>query len=174
MARAGGVRFLVLGYPRSRTTWLANLLTYGGSYCLHGVWHLAGRRIERLLEVMGALPYRAVGVADPMLYLDLISGREELPAGLRVVVVRRQRVEAAASLAAAADEQAPRPLPQEEEWEYPGMLEVPYAELDDLTVLEGIWDYCTGGELQFDRRRASMLRDWNVQDIRWLMEREVV
>ena len=174
MGRTGGAPFVVLGYPRSRTTWLANLLTYGGAYCLHGVWHLVGRRIERLLDVMRELPYQAVGVADPMLYVDLLRGREELPAGLRVVVVRRPRVEAAGALAAAADEAGERAFPSAEGWEYPGMLEVLYEELDDLSVLEAIWDYCTGGSLPFDRRRASMLRDWNVQDIRWLMEREGV
>lgn len=174
MAKAGGARFLVLGYPRSRTTWLANFLTYGGAYCLHGIWPIVGRRIERLLEVLDQLPYQAVGVADPMLYLDLLRGREELPAGLRVVIVRRPRLQAAEALANAAEERAEQVFPTGDGWEYPGTLEVLYEELDDFSVLEAIWDYCTGGSLPFDRRRASMLRDWNVQDIRWLMEREGV
>ena len=160
-------KFLVLGHPRSRTTWLANLLTYGGSFCLHGIWQDCGR-IERVLEVLDDLPYTACGCSDPLLYEALLRGKEELPAGLRVVLVMRDGVAAANALAAAAERGYQPPFP-EHDFEYPDLLRVRYEDLDDVSVLESIWNHCTGG-LPFDRRRASMLRDWNVQDIRWKLK----
>lgn len=70
--------FLVLGRPRSRSAWVANLLTVPPqSFCLHEGLADSGANLDRLKEYMSQLPGDAVGNADTGLlhYLDSIPGR---------------------------------------------------------------------------------------------------
>ena|SRR5690349_18342946 len=54
--------YLVTGLPRTRTAWLANLLTYGPSFCSHELITVAG--LDGALGQLSRLNYKFKGVAD--------------------------------------------------------------------------------------------------------------
>lgn len=57
--------FFITGYPRSRTAWLANLCTWGDSFCLHdGFWDCADKP-EKIVDKINSLPGKNVGCSDP-------------------------------------------------------------------------------------------------------------
>ena len=90
--------FFVTGLPRSRTAWLANLLTYGEAFC----WHdLLGRcaSLEELKERFHATAcgYTAVGNADSGLGWFFPQVDRMFPEA-QWVIVRREPAEAASSL----------------------------------------------------------------------------
>lgn len=90
--------FLICAYPRSRTAWLANLLTWGNSFCFHeGLegCHSSAELVAKL-ETAGA---PVVGNSDPanVLALDrLMSLRPDM----RLVFVERPLAEVAQSMEA--------------------------------------------------------------------------
>jgi hypothetical protein len=59
--------FFVTGLPRSRTAWLANLLTNGDSLCFHGGLLENGGYVERLVGELKDAPFAAVGDSDASL-----------------------------------------------------------------------------------------------------------
>lgn len=80
-------RFFITGFPRSRTAWLANLLTYGNSFCYHDVM-LGLDRIEQLRERLDRAPARNVGISDPANLYYWRQLREWYPDAKWVVIHR--------------------------------------------------------------------------------------
>lgn len=85
-------RFVITGYPRSRTAWLANLFTYGTCFCLHdglqygsSFWDIVEEAADCTAEV------RHIGNSDSG--IALLFAPEELK-GVKVVIVDREKNEA--------------------------------------------------------------------------------
>jgi hypothetical protein len=56
--------FLVTGYPRSRTAWLAAFLSSGRTLCLHEPIMRFGQNFLPMVEYIESLPHRNVGISD--------------------------------------------------------------------------------------------------------------
>lgn len=85
-------RFVITGYPRSRTAWLANLFTYGTCFCLHdGLQH--GANFWDVVEASADCTsgVRHVGNSDSG--IALLFAPEELR-GTKVIIVERERSDA--------------------------------------------------------------------------------
>lgn len=81
--------YFITGLPRSRTAWLANLLTWGDSFCFHEATDGCGS-IEDLKGVLASVPFgtRHVGNSDPNLGLVPEALVQTFP-GCRVVSIYR-------------------------------------------------------------------------------------
>jgi hypothetical protein len=85
-------RFVVVGLPRSRTSWLANLFTYGSCYCMHD----GLGRLDCFSEMEAKLPshIKHLGNSDSGYTL-----RNCHPGNVKVVAVFRDSMAARASFA---------------------------------------------------------------------------
>lgn len=84
-------RFFFIGaLPRSRTAWLANLLTFGDSLCLHGGLLECEGHAERLPTLLQAKPHAVVGNSDPsmMVYPNFETIRAAFPASRWVFLIQ--------------------------------------------------------------------------------------
>lgn len=79
-------QFFVTGLPRSGTTWMANYLTYGPSFCWHDGW-LNCKNIEDMLALMDA-PFQYVGNSDSFLPFSQDQMIQAFP-DCQWVVIRR-------------------------------------------------------------------------------------
>jgi hypothetical protein len=142
--------FMVIGLPRSGTTWAANWLTGERTFCVHDpLWTM------HYLSIDMAVPRRAgnrmAGVSCTALWRWPDWLRQH-PA--RKLIVHRDIQEIARSMAAVG-------LPPVGTGdaahlvELPGM-HVPWADLFDADRAEAIWDWLTAG-LPFDRQRHAEL-----------------
>jgi len=141
------VRFFIYSTPRSGSAWLANFLTYGGSFCQHEPL-AAGNLKFTDHPVSGAIDTGAAFIG----YLP--------PEGVATYHLHRDPLEIRLSLKRAG--LATYPLD-----DYKRGFE--YGRLFDVNYLEDLWGRVTG--LPFDRERAEMLVEMNVQrDIASLKE----
>lgn len=145
--------FMVIGLPRSGTTWAANWLTTAATHCVHDPLRLA-----RFPDWDQALPQpgKVCGVA--------CTGAWARPAWLnahpaRKLVLHRALEQVAASLARLG---LPAPTLGASAMlrEVEG-LHVPYTDLFDRAAAAAIWTHLTG--LAFDGARHAALVEMNVQ-----------
>lgn len=93
-------RFIITGFPRSRTGWLANLFTYGSCFCLHdGLQHVLGRRNRRFnlwehLDTFSARNPSLHRVGNSDSGIPLVIKPKDIPAKTKVVIVRRPQGDA--------------------------------------------------------------------------------
>lgn len=154
--------FLIVGYPRSRTAWLANFLTQGNIACGHEMLsectlprHLAGH-----IRSLGKFYCGSAETAAPLFMPAIV---ESMP-DAKIVFVKRPAADVSASLqrlgmdwqTSWADEGL------EYAMKLPQTLVVRYEDLDRMKVLQSIQQWVAPHEL-FDVRRFQMLRDFNVQ-----------
>ena len=150
--------FFVTGLPRSRTAWLANLLTENKSVC----WHeLTGtlNSIAELKDLVERAETEIVGVSEPTLLPHWSEINQLLP-DARWVFVRRDKVECARSYSAAFPDNS---LVQADydKWEEQMAdaekavgnrgLTVRYQDLESYDVCSRIMRFTTGQELDFVR-----------------------
>jgi hypothetical protein len=163
--------FFITGLPRSRTGWLAALLSGAHGVCLHDV--LGGcAGVEDLKSQIS--DFKAAGVSDPALALvwrDVAAAWPEA----KWVVVRRDKFDAARSYAAflarhgwgmAWDQVRATIEAWDAElaallWE-PQTTMVDYDDLDDAGEARRLCDFLRVG---FDPGRFEMMRRLNVQTI---------
>lgn len=139
--------FLITGFARSRTAWLANLLTYGDAFCFHEVLRLCPdpQAVPIFLGQAGA---RVAGTSDSMLpfYIDQIW--PDLP-NPKLVLIDRDPDDAFQSL----EKQFPnlKTLPEIHRKTMAALaqmldkyetLMVPYDALDQVEICEQIWEFC--------------------------------
>ena len=159
--------FLILGLPRSRTAWLANLFTRGDSLCHH---ELSNRGLDAkgMAEVMSA-GAKYVGNSDCGAALKAKELLELMPS-LRVVIVERDQDSVLESFAKVSgktveelplDEFVDRTLEALEELKGLALV-VNFKDLDKSEVVEKIWHHCLGG-VEFPKEQFEVLRSLNVQ-----------
>lgn len=133
-------RFLIYSTPRSGSAWLSNFLTYGGSFCQHEPLADGGGIYFPDYPVSGAIDTGAA-------ILGYIP-----PDGVEVFHLCRNKQEVADSLKRIG-------LPTYDLSRYKSGFQ--YRDLFDIDYLEIVWGVVT--KLPFDRNRAEMLIEMNVQ-----------
>lgn len=170
--------YFITGLPRSRTAWLANLLTWGESFCWHEASAAGGLTVEGMWEVMKGAPrgMRYVGNSDPNLGLmanELLEGFPES----RFVVVLRDVDECATGMMKAmvqerlkaVDASKLRDLLNRLLWGLASfgflpkerLLHVRYEDLDREEMVRAVWEFCVP-EMAFPRERHEMLQGMRV------------
>lgn len=132
-------KFFIYSTPRSGSAWLANFLTYGGSFCQH----------EPLADGVLEWPFYPVcGAVDTgAAYVGF-----EPPEDVEIFWLYRDPSEVRYSLRRAG-------LSAYDMSEYKRGFEYKY--LFELNYLEEVWDQVT--RLPFDRLRAEILIEMNIQ-----------
>jgi hypothetical protein len=170
-------RFFITGLPRSRTGYLANLFTYGPSFCLHdaaAAMKNAQETVNRLSERHPEIGYW--GISDSS--IPIIPGFA-IPKGARIIVVLRpipEVVESAAEYFVRHPYGGNKPEPGwygklKESVEvantklqtffeaHPGQTRlVQYENLDDMNVLRQLWHFIIPDEPFFDVRAQALSR----------------
>ena len=160
--------FFITGLPRSRTAWLANLLTHGRSFCLHDG---TLRGLPELIATMKTLgdSHAVVGDADSGL-LFYVEELKQLFPKARWVFVKREPVAAQMSYKRHFNGRDPYLLPgtdlvplfrklADQYAQARNMvhhLEVPFERLDDVETVKAVWDWCLPHD-PFDAVRAEQL-----------------
>ena len=135
--------FCVLGLPRSRTSWLAQFLSYGGRECRHEGTALMGT----FTDVLGALR-RGTGISDTMLALRAEDIAAALPK-TRMLIVKRRQEDVFLSMARLG-----YPIPsgmldrlsvalERASW-LPNAITVRFEDLDDRETCSWIFRHCLG------------------------------
>lgn len=164
--------FIILGLPRSRTAWLANFLTFGEISCGHEM--MSSLSIHGLFDELTGSNLRYCGDADTaasMFLTDILRYMPDIP----IVVVRRETKDVLTGLrkmGMSITEHQLRPMMDGlcEAVKLENTLVVRFEDLDSESTLRAVQSHCAPGE-PFDRQRASMLRDFNVQitPARWAL-----
>lgn len=161
-------RFLVTGIPRSRTAWLANLLTYDGLYCQHDA--LRKKPEAEWPDLFRVHGVEASGIADSAAaVMYQACDRRRLFEDTRLILVWRNQDDCAESMAKnlgltlpAAKEVARRAADGlnyiAKHYETHNVV---YEALSRPYELEGIWRYITDRPFNYDR--AAELSRLNVQ-----------
>lgn len=169
--------FFITGLPRSRTAWLANLLTHGPSFCYHEACRQL-EHIDQLPQLFQDAGSPNVGTADcgfPYYYDQALALFPEA----QIVVIQRPAADCRASYERVL-KQIELDLPQLRTAAFHQILEdfdamrralsnrhvleVDYQRLDQPLFVQSIWNHCTRGA-PFDQRRLAMLKDLQVQVI---------
>lgn len=164
--------FLVTGYPRSRTAWLAAYLSSGPTLCLHEPIMRFNQHFLPLVEYIEDLPHKNVGISDsaiPKLRSMFALVFSEAP----VLVIERDKRECLSSLnrhyeitEEACD--AGRRLRSEKAFDETErglqalgdhFSNVKRISFDSLNTVEGArvaWEFCCPGE-SFDEHRYQAM-----------------
>ena len=137
------LRYMIIGMPRSRTTWLANLFTTGDCICIHDPLDRYG-----LAELDSIMPGRYVGISDTSLYLAGPKLLNSYPC--RKVIIHRDKSDIEKSLGMDVLENGICNIEG---------LHVDFNDIDSR--IEEIWNYCL--DIPFDKERVDLLREFNVQ-----------
>ena len=177
--------FFIVGYPRSRTAWLANLLTYGNTFCHHEALHNAPHARD-LLSLMEVTPAEYVGDADPSLPLFAEGILREFR-GARFVYIHRDKATARSSIREFLLRNPLKPTQVLSEshiemsfdwytWKLEAlhsqllaggqqMIDVNYEDLSTVSSLNQLNAFCTGRDFEssaYDLTRVTMLIQMNV------------
>lgn len=157
------INFFITGYPRSRTCWLANMFTYGTSYCFHELSKY-GKTVDELKYQLNSRDETHVGTADclaPYYLGDLSKNLENIV----TIFIERDLDDVKADL-----ENWLGALPPEIEKQFPEYTEkleafkekynpmiVKFKDLDKVHVLRKMWAHV--GLSYFDEQRYHMLNE---------------
>lgn len=151
--------YQILGWPRSRTAWLANYLTYNDSMCFHeGTAMLEQKRIRTVNEYRKLFAsflehYKHVGDANTF---SLLKQKYVLPEA-RIVVIERNIEDVEKAI---ADLGFYAKIPEVIEYPYNDCLHIKYEDIDKR--LGDIWEFCLPG-VKRNMPRELLLRRLNVQ-----------
>lgn len=175
--------YFVTGLPRSRTAWIANLLTWGDSFCFHEALFDCGTMADFKKIMAGPRLTRYVGDADPNLGFIPQSILESFPS-CRIVFVHRDLDECVESEFNAlnwehvpgCDDVTKDRLKAEFKQVSMGIshlwknlrddrkLMVPYKLLEEEGMIREIWNFCLPNT-PFPKVRYEMLRDLKVTQL---------
>lgn len=147
---------MIIALPRSGTTWAANWLNTGNTYCTHDpLWTTHYDLLDRAIPARAS--GRIAGVSCTGLW-QWAAWVNRHPA--RKLVLHRPRAAVDRSLLALGLPQLPR--------EAEALLEgihgrhVDHSDLFDLGRAEALWDFLTAG-LPFDVARHAQLREMRIE-----------
>lgn len=152
--------FFITGFPRSRTAWLANFLTYKDSFCFHDL-SMDRATIQDMKDTLHSLGFcRYAGNSDSALFLYPQDMKALFPDS-QYVLIKRDVNEVLAS--------SRKLFPVNEKWlldvAYPKLIEferdfkplvVKYEDLKDVETCLKIWEHCIP-TVPFNFTRWSML-----------------
>lgn len=169
--------FFITGFPRSRTAWLANLMTHGKSYCHHEAVAACDPRnvlydLSHLLSNAHA-HYQHIGDSDSSVALLFPKIQDVFP-GAKYVFVERPYTDAFESHRRAfpcfkhnAVVEAFDAIAvglERMDFNVENKIKVRYDQLDDPHILNYIWEFCCPGE-RFDFERSEMLQTFRINQI---------
>jgi len=153
--------FFIIGLPRTRTAWLANLFTTGQSHCFHE-W-FSENKPETVEDAFSGLNKQYVGNSDcgNVFFYELI--KTKFPDS-KIVIVHRPMVESLVAAVRAIKDADPyltfkaiQDAQQKIETIDGGTaLNVMFSQLHREETIEQIWRHCLPS-LQFDRDRFKLL-----------------
>lgn len=173
-------RFFITGMPRSRTTWLANLFTYGDSFCFHDA--TAGTdndtvELASKLALAEDCSIKHIGDSDSGLLLNAGKVAEMFPSARWLLVKNTTErvvaswkkffaefdpylspgddIEAIAKTTAEYYEKTKRAIPIR------CYTEISVDSLDNLDEVERVWNWLVPGS-PFNRARAAMLDTFKI------------
>lgn len=153
--------FLVVGFPRSRTAWLAAFLSYGGRTCRHEP-SVSWGSIEQAYKFFD----EGGCASDGMLGLHWYALAKNVE-GMRFLVVQRLRQEVERSIVAQGQQPNPAIL-QDMNWAITALafrpeiaLSVRYEDIDDEEIAMKIFEWCLDEPLDFDWFEA--MKKQNIQ-----------
>jgi len=159
------MNYFITGLPRSRTAWLANFLTYDGSFCFHELCRKT-TNVHEMKLLLSYPKYKHVGTSDCALsyYFDkLIEMLDEW----KLIVIDRNLDDAINSLdkiGLKTKESIEKVLEAHNRNKYMMKkhehLLIPFEALNKQIACEKIWEYCTGTKM--DKVRFDEL---NILDI---------
>jgi hypothetical protein len=184
--------YLIAGYPRSRTAWLANFLTWERSFCFHEATRFgtSAREVLKLMQEKAPRGTKYIGNSDSVMGLyaqGLLHARRDFP--FKLVTVYRDPNDVVESIVAAR--MMPRPAARNVvERLKPGLrlleahadLNLNLEELEDPGTCRQLWNsVAPGHEMPKERIwEAQMLNvqapvQWRVESaspesIRWVSE----
>jgi hypothetical protein len=142
--------FIVLSLPRSRSTWIASFLSYGGKTCGHDIASSVGT----MAEFAALFDDRYAGTAETGAVVGWRAIRRVLPAA-RIAVVRRPVDQIYKEMAgfgcgvpAMMDELKERDAMLDQVAKLPGVLSVTFAELRGPAACQALFEHCL--ETPFD------------------------
>ena len=151
--------FFITGLPRTRSTWLANFLTYNSGFCFHEAIRLC-YKIEDMKPLLDSVSASNSGDADAMLvfYIDKII---EIFPDAKWVVIKRSLEEVMDSLRKRynfRNPEADRKLFERAEEkinnfidEHPTLV-IDFNSLNERSTCEKLWNYCiTDSEFDYAR-----------------------
>lgn len=154
-------RFFILGLPRSRTAWLANLLTVGTSFCFHDGL-LGCKSLADLYAKMDGVNLGTVGDSDTGLLHFMPHVRHD-NMDAKIVLIERPLIYSLVSSGKAGLPVEGLPAMQQKlEAAKPYCDRViPYSDLEDEKVVRGLFTWLTG--FTWSHRRWLLLKDLTVQ-----------
>lgn len=174
--------YFITGFPRSRTAWLANLLTWGDSFCFHEAYDHVMEG-ESIADVLGKVPHTVefCGDSDSAIALCADDVLAEFP-DAKFVFIKRPIEEVIESYKKSLDED---PLfvtfSREEIAQQMGdherrlddlqsqisssrKMTVRYSDLERKPTVMAIWRFCLPGR-EFPHMRYAMLQNLRVTQI---------
>lgn len=151
--------YQILGWPRSRTAWLSNFLTYDKSFCFHeGIALRKQKRLRTIPEYRNlfklyARKYDFIGDSNTV---ALLRQKYVIP-GARVVVIEREKNDIINSVYGLGYYIE---IPDVVEYPYNEQLVIKYEELNDN--LKEIWQFCLPG-VHYPTEREFLLKEMNIQ-----------
>jgi hypothetical protein len=150
--------FLITGFPRSRTAWCANFLSYGSSFCFHEPsLDTPVLQFPRLFAQAG-LEYVGASDSGAVFYIDAFM--KMFPES-KIVLIKREPQEVVESMArlgfdfrAGARKFAQEIVKIEKRYE---VLTVPFGALPAAEI----WQHCVPGQ-PVNQMRLQMLEDFRV------------
>lgn len=164
------MRYFITGLPRSRTSWMANLMTTDNSFCFHEPVTELERHKSEISDMMDkkAIHYKNVGVSDSALPLYF---EEVIKPGDNVVIIERDVDDVAVSISESMGISLKLGMEfAEEQWQkleelkkaLPLVLPIKYENLDDAGVTLAVMKFLTR-DLYLDEDRVRRLINTNVQ-----------
>lgn len=151
------IDFMIIGFPRSGTTFAANWLNSGATFCAHDpLWH------THYIDLDAAIEARAPGKIGGIACTGLWRWPHWVNAHpARKLILRR-------SIKQSRDALARLGLPPLTNSDVLALnridgISVPYEALFDEAWAEMIWNYLTGARVAFDRERHRELRTMRIE-----------
>ncbi len=158
-------KFLITGLPRSRTAWLAAILSTEKILCWHEPINKFGSvgAVKAMLDNLEG--YQAIGISDSSVGLEAdfyMAYFYEYP----IVIINRKESEVITSLSKflGIDKKQSIKIVDtiseglERMRKVRAVMEIDYNDLNDSTIVEGIWNYCTN-EMPFDFFRCELFQN---------------
>lgn len=166
--------YYIIGLPRSRTAWLANLFTYGPSFC----WHEASRNVSGKFELkhwLETTPAYYVGNSDSAMgiyWQDVVCMFENS----KVIFVERSMESAKKAYLKAFPFWPVEAVEKSFDTIFEGMgkltqeidsknqMHVDFLSLDNVETVKAMWRFVMP-DVQFDKNRYEMLQQMRVDTI---------
>lgn len=157
------IPYFITGFPRTRTAWLANFLTYDDSFCFHEALKRCDG-VDALPELFKSTGRRYVGNSDSALPFFAETVRKLFPQAKWVIVDRNEDevLKSVRRVLPGLKHQEMLNMTKNFLDSLGGALRIKFLELKNKDKCEEIWKYCIP-DIAFSNMRWKLLDQLNVQ-----------